>query len=95
MEDGKVSVARSGTIEVCVGEGTSMERSPIGRGELRTFSLQCDAIPNGMIPDKFRNFFLSVLIDKDEGIVARVVSVVLMPSFPRVDDVFIVTDRDM
>ena len=48
-----------------------------------------------MIPDESCNFFLSVLIDKDKRVVTRVVSVIFIPSFPRVDDVFIVTDRDV
>ena len=48
-----------------------------------------------MIPDELCDFFLSVLIDKDEGVMARVVGIVFMPSFSRMDDVFIVTDRDM
>ena len=34
VEDGEISVTRDGAIEVCVGEGTSMERGPISRGEL-------------------------------------------------------------
>ena len=95
MEDGKVSVARGGTIEVRMGEGTGVEWGSIGGGELRSFSLQCDTIPDGMIPDEFRNFFLSVLIDKDEGVVTRVVSIIFIPSFPRMDDVFVITDRDV
>ena len=48
-----------------------------------------------MIPDESCNFFLSILIDKDERVVARVVSIVFVPSFPRMDDVFVVTDRDV
>ena len=48
-----------------------------------------------MIPDESRNFFFPVFIDKDERVMARVVSIVLMPSFPRMDDVFVVTDRDV
>ena len=58
-------------------------------------SLQRDTIPNGVIPDELCNFFLSVLIDKDEGVMARVVSIVFMPSFPRMDDILVVTDRDV
>ena len=48
-----------------------------------------------MIPDEFCNFFLSVLIDKDKRVVTGVVSVILMPPFPRMDGVFVVTDRDV
>ena len=48
-----------------------------------------------MIPDELCNFFLSVLIDKDKGIMTRVVGIVLMPSFPRMDDVFVITNRDV
>ena len=95
VEDGKVSVARGGAIEVRMGEGTRMKRGPISRGELRPFPLQHDTIPSRMIPDEFCNFFFSVFIDKDEGIVAGVVSIVFMPSFSRMDGVFIVTDRDV
>ena len=95
MKDAKISVARGRAIEVRMREGTSMERGPIGRGELQSFPLQRDTIPNGMIPDEFRNFFFSVFIDKDKGIVAGVTSIVFMPSFSRMDGVFIVTDRDM
>ena len=58
-------------------------------------SLQRDTIPNGMISDEPCNFFLSVLVDKDERVMTRVVGIVFMPSFPRMDDVFIVTDRDV
>ena len=39
VEDGKVSVARGGAIEVRMGEGTGMERGAISRGEFGTFSL--------------------------------------------------------
>ena len=48
-----------------------------------------------MVPDEFRDFFLSVFIDENEGVMARVVGIVLMPSFPRMDDVFVVTDGDV
>ena len=48
-----------------------------------------------MIPDEFRNFFFSVFIDKDEGIVAGIMSIVFIPSFSRMDDVFVITDRDV
>ena len=48
-----------------------------------------------MIPDELCDFFLSIFIDEDEGIVARVVSIIFMPSFPRVEDIFVVTDRDV
>ena len=34
VEDGKVSIMRGGAIEVRMGEGASMERSSISRGEL-------------------------------------------------------------
>ena len=95
MKDAKISVARGGTIEVCMRERTGVERGPIGRGEFRSFPLQCNTIPNRMIPDEFRNFFFSIFIDKDKGIVARIMSVVFMPSFSRVDDIFVVTDRDV
>ena len=44
-----------------------------------------------MVPDEFRDFFLSVLIDENEGVMTRVVGIVLVPSFPRMDDVFVVT----
>ena len=95
VKNAKISVARGGAIEVCMRERASVERGPIGRGELRPFSLQRDTIPNGMIPDEFCDFFFSIFIDKDEGVVARVVSIVFMPSFSRVDDVFVITDRDV
>ena len=39
MEDGKVSVARGGTIEVRMGEGASMKRGSISGGEFGAFSL--------------------------------------------------------
>ena len=48
-----------------------------------------------MIPDEFCDFFFSVFVDKDEGVMTGVVGIVLMPSFPRMDDVFVVTDRDV
>ena len=48
-----------------------------------------------MVPDKFCDFFLSVFVDENEGVMTRVVGIVLMPSFPRMDDVFVVTDRDV
>ena len=48
-----------------------------------------------MISDEPCNFFLSILIDKDEGVMVRVVGIVFMPSFSQMDDVFIITDRDM
>ena len=48
-----------------------------------------------MIPDESRDFLLPIFIDKDKGVVARVMSVILMPSFPRVDDIFIITDGDV
>ena len=48
-----------------------------------------------MIPDEPCDFFLSVLIDKDKGVVTGVVSIVLVPSFPRMDDIFVVADRDV
>ena len=34
VENGKISVTRDGAIEVRMGEGASMERGPISRGEL-------------------------------------------------------------
>ena len=95
MENGKVSVAGGRTIEVCVGEGSSMKGGSIDRGELRTFSLQCDAIPNGMISDEPCDLLLSILVDKNKWVMTRVVGIVLMPSFSRMDDVFIIADRDM
>ena len=39
VEDGKVSVARGGAIEVRMGEGASMERGSISGGEFGAFSL--------------------------------------------------------
>ena len=48
-----------------------------------------------MISDELCDFFLPIFIDEDEGIVARVVSIVFMPSFSRVDDILVVTDRDV
>ena len=48
-----------------------------------------------MVSDEFCNFFLSVFIDENKGVMARVVGVVLMPSFPRMDDVFVIADRDV
>ena len=95
MKDTEVSIARGGAIKVCMREGTSMERGPIGRGELRLFPLQRDTISNGMIPDEFCDFFLSIFIDKDERIMAGVMSIVFVPSFSRMDGVFVVTDRDV
>ena len=95
MENGKVGVTRGGAIKICVRERASMKGGSIGRGELRAFPLQCDTISSGMIPDELCDLLLSIFIDEDEGIVARVVSIVFMPSFPRVDDIFIVTDRDV
>ena len=95
MEDGKVSVARDGAIKVRMGEGASMKRGSIGGGKLGSFSLQRNTIPSGMIPDEFCNFFLSIFIDKDKGVMARIVGVVFMPSFPGMDDVFVITDMDM
>ena len=48
-----------------------------------------------MIPDESCDFLLSIFIDEHKGIVARVVSVVFMPSLPRVDDIFVITDGDV
>ena len=48
-----------------------------------------------MIPDESCDFLLSIFIDKDEGIVARVVCIIFMPSFPRVDDILVITDGDV
>ena len=48
-----------------------------------------------MIPNEFGDFLLSIFIDENEGVMTRVVGIVLMPSFPRMDDVFVVTDRDV
>ena len=48
-----------------------------------------------MIPDELCDFFFPIFIDKDEGVVAGVMSIVFMPPFSRVDDLFIVTDRDV
>ena len=48
-----------------------------------------------MVSDELCDFFLSVFIDENEGVMTRVVGIVLMPSFPRMDDVFVVTDRDV
>ena len=95
VENTEVSVARGGAIEVCMRERMGVKRGPIGRGELRLFPLQRNTIPNGMIPDEFCNFFFPIFIDKDKGVVTRVVSVVFMPSFPRMDDVFVVAHRDV
>ena len=95
VEDDKVSVARGRTIEVCMGKGASVERGSISRGELGTFSLQCNTIPDRMVPDEFCDFFLSILIDENEGVMTRVVGIVLMPPFPRMDDIFVVADRDV
>ena len=95
MKNAEISVARGGAIEICVRERTGMERGPISRGKLRSFPLQRNTIPNRMIPDEFRDFFFPIFIDKDKGVVTRVVSIVFMPSFPRMDDIFVVTDRDM
>ena len=48
-----------------------------------------------MIPDESCDFLLSIFVDEDEGVVTRVVSVVFMPSFPRMDNILFVADRDM
>ena len=48
-----------------------------------------------MIPNELGDFFLSIFIDKDEGVVTRVVGVIFVPSFPRMDDIFIIADRDV
>ena len=66
VKNGKVGVTRGGAVEVCMRKVTAVEWGSISGGELRSFSLQCDTIPDGMIPDESRNFFLSVLIDKDK-----------------------------
>ena len=95
VKNGEVGVTRGGAIEVRMGEGTGVEWGSISRGEFRSFSLQCDTIPDGVIPDESRNFFLSVLIDEDKGVVMRVVSIIFIPSFPRMDDIFVITDGDV
>ena len=48
-----------------------------------------------MIPDEFCDFFFPIFIDKDEGIVAGIMSVVFMPSFSRMNEFFIIAHRDM
>ena len=95
VENGKLSIMRGRAIEVCMGEEMSMERGTIDRGEFQTFSLQCNTIPNGMIPDESYDFFLSILVDKDKGVVARVVSIIFIPSFSRMDYVFLIAHRHM
>ena len=47
-----------------------------------------------MISDEFCDFF-PILINEDEGVVTRVAGVVFMPSFPRMDDIFIIADRNV
>ena len=95
VKNAEISVVRGGAIEVCMRERTSMERGPIDRGELRLFPLQCNTIPNRMIPDESCNFFFPIFIDKDKGIVAGITSIVFIPPFSRMDEFFIVTYRDV
>ena len=95
MKDAKISVTRGGAIEDCMREGTSMKGGSISRGELQSFPLQRDTISNGMIPDEFRNFLFPIFVDKDEGIVAGITSIVFMPSFSRMDEFFLITHRDV
>ena len=48
-----------------------------------------------MIPDELRDFLFPIFIDKDEGIVAGIMSVVFMPSFSRMNEFFIIAYRDV
>ena len=48
-----------------------------------------------MVPNELGDFLLPVFIDKDEGVMMRVTSIVFMPSFPRMDGIFIIADRDV
>ena len=95
VEDAEVSIARGGAVEVCMRERTSMERGPISGGELRSFPLQRNTIPNRMIPDEFRNLFFSIFVDEDKRVVTGVAGVVFIPSFPRMDDLLVIADRDV
>ena len=60
VKDGKISVARDGAIEVCMRERASMKRGSISGGKFGAFSLQCNTIPNGMVPNEFGDFFLPI-----------------------------------
>ena len=59
------------------------------------FSLQCDTISNRVISDESGSFFFPILIDKDERVVAGVVTIVFIPAFPRVDEFFVIAYRDV
>ena len=54
VERGKVSVPRDIAIEVCMGEGSGMERGCIDGGVLHSSSLQCYTISYIQVADVLR-----------------------------------------
>ena len=60
---------------------------------LRSFALEYDPISHWGVLDEASDLFFPVFIDEDEGVVLGVSSVVLVPSFSRMHELFFfVTD---
>ena len=54
MEEGKISVSRDVATEVCMGEGSSMERGCVDGGVLCSSSLQCYTVSYVQVADVLR-----------------------------------------
>ena len=65
-------------------EGSGVQGSAIGMSMFHTFSLKYYPVSYWEVPDKSSDFLLPILVDKDEGVVFGVLSVVLVPPFSRV-----------
>ena len=74
-----------------------MKGGPVDGSVLCPSSLQCHAISQVQVVNVLCQFFSSVLIDEDKGVVLCIVDVKLDPIFPRVIQVFlfIAVDQDM
>ena len=64
-------------------EGSGMQRGTIGGGVFRSFALEYNPISHWGVLDESSNFFLSIFINEDEGVMFGVSSIVFVPSFPR------------
>ena len=72
-----------------------MQGSAIGEGMFCSLSLEHDPISYWSVLDKLSNFLLPVFIDEDEGVVFGISSIVFMPSFPRIYQLFVIADGNV
>ena len=94
VEWGKVSVPWYASIEIGIWEGSCVKGGSIDESVLCSSPLQRYAVPQVQIVNVLCQFFSSILVDENEGVVLHVVNVELDPVFPRMIWIFFVAVAD-